>query len=79
MDQDTAKDEGEANILSDMNVADLKEAEAFKKAVQGSNDDEEEEEGPMPLQQVSTDGGGGTEGSASYGKALLPGEGQALA
>ena len=33
----------------------------------------------MPLQQVNTDGGGGTGGSTSYGKALLPGEGQALA
>ena len=79
LDQDTTKDENEANVLGDMNASDLKEAEAFKKAVQGSNDDEEEEEGPMPLQQVNTDGGGGTGGSTSYGKALLPGEGQALA
>jgi len=55
----------------------LREAQEFKKAVQGSME-EEEEEGPMPL-QVSAVTGGGADGNASYGKALLPGEGQALA
>jgi len=59
----------------------LKEAQAFKQAVQGKlldNNEDEEEEGPMPLQQSGTSGGGGN-ADASYGKALLPGEGQALA
>lgn len=79
LDPDSTKDGSETKALSDLNDSDLKEAEAFKKAVQGSNDDEEEEEGPMPLQQANTGGGGGADGNASYGKALLPGEGQALA
>eukprot|EP00536_Pseudo-nitzschia_multiseries_P013627 jgi/Psemu1/320498/estExt_fgenesh1_pm.C_5940005 len=62
-----------------MKESDLKEAHAFKQAVQGTDDLDEEEEGPMPLQQAGTNGGGGGDGGTSYGKALLPGEGQALA
>ena len=79
LDPGTDKVEIETKALNDCNDSDLKEAKAFKKAVQGSNDDEEEEEGPMPLQQASTSGGGGADGNTSYGGALLPGEGQALA
>ncbi len=79
LDPETNTDEGESKALSNINDSDLKEAEAFKKAVQGSNDDSEEDEGPMPLQQASTGGDGGADGGTSYGKALLPGEGQALA
>jgi len=33
----------------------------------------------MPLQHAGANGPGGADGGASYGKALLPGEGQALA
>jgi hypothetical protein len=66
---------------------DLKEAQDFKRAVQGNSasrggrkDDDDDEEGPMPLPQVAVGGpGGGAGGDASYGKALLPGEGQAIA
>lgn len=79
LDGDIDKDEAEAKDLIDLNNSDFKEAEAFKKAVQGVNDEEEEEEGPMPLQQAGTSGGAAADGGASYGKALLPGEGQALA
>jgi hypothetical protein len=66
-----------------MDEDDWKEAKAFKKAVQGEDDDEEEDEfvGPMPL--VDGEGGaggpGGAGGGKAYGKALLPGEGEALA
>jgi hypothetical protein len=79
LDGDIDKDEAEAKDLIVLNNSDFKEAEAFKKAVQGANDEEEEEEGPMPLQQAGTSGGAAADGGASYGKALLPGEGQALA
>lgn len=64
-------------------AADLKDAQEFKEAIQGEalnadiNDDYEE--GPMPLQQPTAGTGGHGGGDASYGKALLPGEGQALA
>lgn len=78
-DGDINNDDAETNELNDLKDFDLKEAQAFKKTVQRSNV-EEEEEGPMPLQQSSSSGGGGDgDGNASYGKALLPGEGQALA
>eukprot|EP00531_Pseudo-nitzschia_arenysensis_P003800 CAMPEP_0116141234 /NCGR_PEP_ID=MMETSP0329-20121206/14272_1 /TAXON_ID=697910 /ORGANISM="Pseudo-nitzschia arenysensis, Strain B593" /LENGTH=511 /DNA_ID=CAMNT_0003636401 /DNA_START=50 /DNA_END=1585 /DNA_ORIENTATION=- len=79
LDPETTNADAESNALSDLKDSDLKEAEAFKNAVQGTNDEEDEEEGPMPLQQASNSGGGGTDENASYGKALLPGEGQALA
>jgi hypothetical protein len=60
---------------------DLRDAQELKQAVQGHapNEDEDEMEGPMPLAQPATGPGGVAGGSASYGKALLPGEGQALA
>jgi len=77
---DINQDDVEKNAINDLKDFDFKEAQAFKKAMQRSNF-EEEEEGPMPLQQSSSSGGGGGDGdgNASYGKALLPGEGQALA
>jgi hypothetical protein len=59
---------------------DLREAKEFRGAVQGMHEDEDsdDEEGPMPLPQTNVAAGGG--GSKNeYGKALLPGEGQALA
>ena len=61
--------------------SDLKDAQDFKAAVQGNHADyEDEEEGPMPLQEAGAGGPGGAgDGSTSYGKALLPGEGEALA
>jgi len=67
---------------------DLKDAQEFRQAVQGKagtgdddDDDDDEEEGPMPLPQVAAGGAGagGAGGDGTYGKALLPGEGQAIA
>lgn len=65
-----------------MDAEDLREAQEFKKAVQGDkhNSDSEEDMGPMPL--VSNDASNNASGISnkkSYGKALLPGEGEALA
>lgn len=61
----------------------MRDARELKQAVQGAqpvgDDDGDNEEGPMPLHQPTTGGRAGGDGSASYGKALLPGEGQALA
>jgi hypothetical protein len=59
----------------------MRDAQEFKAAVQGKiADDEDDEEGPRPLQAAGGAGaGGGTDASTSYGKALLPGEGEALA
>ena len=52
----------------------------MKQAVQGARSvDGEEEEGPMPLPLSNAATGGAQDGGASYGKALLPGEGQAIA
>lgn len=60
-----------------MDEQDLKDAQDFKAAVQGPNDDSEDDEvGPMPLPQSNAVE---TMTHASYGGALLPGEGQALA
>lgn len=58
-----------------------KEAQALKEAVQGTKkeDDDSVEDGPMPLPQSNAALGGSNQGSSSYGKALLPGEGQAIA
>jgi hypothetical protein len=50
----------------------------MKRAVQGEAASDDDEEGPMPL-PLSNAAGGGAQGSASYGGALLPGEGQAIA
>lgn len=65
---------------SDWKELDWKEAQDLKEAVQGgavASDDEEE--GPMPLPESNAAGGGASKGNASYGGALLPGEGQAIA
>ena len=66
-----------------MDAQDLREAQEFQKAVQGGNrrgdDDDSDDDGPMPLAQTTMDGSGANQNSAAYGKALLPGEGQALA
>mmetsp|Transcript_22633 Transcript_22633/g.34813 ORF Transcript_22633/g.34813 Transcript_22633/m.34813 type:complete len:204 (+) Transcript_22633:664-1275(+) len=70
-----------------VDAEDLREAEEFKKQVQGARVRGEEEsssddEGPMPLKAGIGDTDGGVDGknkSKAYGKALLPGEGEALA
>ncbi len=65
-----------------MDEDDLREAQEFRGAVQGTHHDEEDsddEEGPMPLPQTGTAAPGGGAAKNEYGKALLPGEGQALA
>jgi predicted RNA-binding protein with RPS1 domain len=83
VEDETKKETGGESLSEPMDEDDWKEAKAFKKAVQGEDDDEEEDEfvGPMPL--VDGEGGaggaGGAGGGKAYGKALLPGEGEALA
>jgi predicted RNA-binding protein with RPS1 domain len=62
-------------------IEELNEAQDFQKAFQGAHNhdsEDEDEEGPMPL-MVHKDGTGGASASKAYGKALLPGEGQAIA
>mmetsp|Transcript_12444 Transcript_12444/g.19166 ORF Transcript_12444/g.19166 Transcript_12444/m.19166 type:complete len:768 (-) Transcript_12444:76-2379(-) len=66
---------------------DLKEAQDFKKAVQGhrpngSDSDSDDDVGPQPLSQANTLNNNASSGGAAsnaYGSALLPGEGEALA
>jgi NF-kappa-B-activating protein C-terminal domain len=77
--QNNEKEETNAPILDE---DDWKEANDFKSAIQGlrNNDDDEEEDdeiGPMPLAQSNASSD--PLHSSSYGSALLPGEGQALA
>jgi len=73
----------------------LREAQDFKKAVQGrgksagqncdddsDGDEDDDADGPMPLPESEAAGAGGAGGAAGgrdYGGALLPGEGEALA
>jgi len=71
--------EAEVQPLDGLRDSEVREAQAFKRDVQGSSAEEDEEEGPMPLQKSGASGVGGNDGNTSYGKALLPGEGQALA
>jgi predicted RNA-binding protein with RPS1 domain len=61
--------------------AEWKEAQALKEAVQGRSkpDEDSGEEGPMPLPQSNAAGGNANTSGSAYGKALLPGEGQAIA
>ncbi|CAI5722579.1 unnamed protein product [Peronospora destructor] len=63
--------------LDDMNENEKSEANKFKEAVQGSrqNNEEEEEIGPKPLAAAEETAAS----SLHYGKALLPGEGAAIA
>mmetsp|Transcript_30785 Transcript_30785/g.61976 ORF Transcript_30785/g.61976 Transcript_30785/m.61976 type:complete len:173 (+) Transcript_30785:1682-2200(+) len=65
---------------------DLREAQDFKKAVQGhrpngSDSESDDDIGPQPLSQANTNNNASSGGAASnaYGSALLPGEGEALA
>ena len=67
---------------------DLKEAQDFKKAVQGNKpsngaeSDSDDDVGPQPLAQSNTLNNKASSGGAAsnaYGSALLPGEGEALA
>lgn len=67
-----------------MDEDDLREAQDFKKAVQGNGDDSDSDDdaGPQPLAQSNADPNQGDSNAASskaYGGALLPGEGEALA
>jgi predicted RNA-binding protein with RPS1 domain len=69
---------------NDADEDDLREAREFKIAVQGNKQHEEDSDddmGPKPIMNQDTGGGGGgsTNASKSYGKALLPGEGDAIA
>jgi predicted RNA-binding protein with RPS1 domain len=60
----------------------LREAQEFKAAVQGKRDsdsDDDDDVGPQPLPLSNAALAGGAVPVANYGKALLPGEGQALA
>ena len=64
-----------------MNESELKDAQELKAAVQPKTADyggSSDEEGPKPLPKQEIVGGTGSRGGG-YGKALLPGEGQALA
>ncbi len=80
------KDESKPSQIQEiLDEEDLREAQEFKKAVQGStnaNDsDDDEDMGPMPL--VNPDAAANSKATGqtekAYGKALLPGEGEALA
>jgi hypothetical protein len=66
-----------------INSDDLRQAQDFKSAVQrgkGDADSDDEDVGPQPLPMSNaTLTGGAASSLANYGKALLPGEGQALA
>lgn len=70
-----------------MDADDLREAQDFKKAVQGkhhnhdSDSDSEGDIGPQPLAQSNTAAASSNAASSNkaYGSALLPGEGEALA
>lgn len=68
----------------DADEDDLREAREFKIAVQGNKQDEDSDDdmGPKPIMNHDVVAGGGgvsTKTSKSYGKALLPGEGDAIA
>lgn len=61
-----------------MDEDERREAEKFKAAVQGGRgggDDDDEEVGPQPLMETEEN----ANASMDYGKALLPGEGAAIA
>eukprot|EP00980_Cylindrotheca_fusiformis_P011063 scaffold2551_cov113-Cylindrotheca_fusiformis.AAC.2 len=59
--------------------SDVKNAQDLKAAVHPQGASSDEDEGPMPLPQSNAAGGTAPKGNATYGKALLPGEGQAIA
>ena len=67
--------------IEPMDLEDLREAQEFKKSIQKNIDGDEssDDDGPMPITEANEKGAGGNKHSKSYGKALLPGEGEALA
>jgi len=71
------------NETNHLDEEDLREAREFKKAVQGDthqSDSDDDDEGPMPLvSDGNANAAGGSQNQKAYGKALLPGEGEALA
>ena len=71
------------NVAVDLHPSDpaWKQAQDLKDAIQGhrKQDDDSEEDGPMPLPLSNAVGLGSNQGGSTYGKALLPGEGQAIA
>jgi len=71
---------GPSEAVPAMDEDDVREAQEFKGAVQGvhAEDDSDDDEGPMPLPQTNA-ASGGSAAKNEYGKALLPGEGQAIA
>lgn len=86
----SAKEPSENVVNHPMDEDDLREAQDFKKAVQGKDhnggsdsDSEDSYAGPQPLTHEKTNAAAGSSGAASsnkpYGSALLPGEGEALA
>ncbi|GMF17688.1 unnamed protein product [Phytophthora lilii] len=68
---------GSRGSMSDREENEKREAEKFKEAVQGSRnaEDDDEEIGPKPLPAAEETAAS----SLNYGKALLPGEGAAIA
>ena len=78
-------EEANESTLQNMNQEDLRETEDFKRAVQGGGvtadvDSSSDDEGPMPLpEQTENSAAAAGKHNNSYGKALLPGEGEALA
>ena len=78
-DKSTSQDFDQDEPTLGIDEQEMKEAQDFKVAIQGhhsDDDDDNDQVGPMPLPQSNA-----TESmtAASYGGALLPGEGQALA
>ncbi|OWZ11111.1 hypothetical protein PHMEG_00015917 [Phytophthora megakarya] len=65
--------------LSDVDENEKREAEKFKEAVQGARKDESDDDeiGPKPLLPTGEESAAAS--SMNYGKALLPGEGAAIA
>mmetsp|Transcript_12234 Transcript_12234/g.14018 ORF Transcript_12234/g.14018 Transcript_12234/m.14018 type:complete len:467 (-) Transcript_12234:176-1576(-) len=65
--------------IQTLDEQDLKDAQEFRKAVQGvQHESDEDNMGPMPLPQ-SNAAENNKSANTTYGKALLPGEGQAIA
>jgi hypothetical protein len=68
-----------------LNPEQLREAADFRKAVQGAEldsddgDGDDDDVGPQPLPAANAAQAGGDGAAGYYGRALLPGEGQALA
>ncbi|KAL9181296.1 hypothetical protein ACHAXT_010101 [Thalassiosira profunda] len=88
-DEPAAAVEAKASDDLPMDEDELREAQDFKKAVQGKthnngsdSDSDDSYAGPQPLAQAQTDAADASNAASSnkaYGGALLPGEGEALA